>query len=50
MEELYRKLGMAKEDVDLAQAKKEELWEKCAPHAPTCMPCWHATALKRCLD
>lgn len=29
VEELHRKLGMAKQDVDLAQAKKEELWEKC---------------------
>lgn len=28
VEELHRKLGTAKEEVDLAQAKKEELWEK----------------------
>lgn len=25
---MHRKLGMAREQVDLAQARKEELWEK----------------------
>lgn len=29
VEELHRKLGMAKSEVDVAQARKEELWEKC---------------------
>jgi hypothetical protein len=28
IDEMHRKLGMAREQVDLAQARKEELWEK----------------------
>lgn len=31
VDEMNRKLGMAREQVDLAQARKEELWEKGAP-------------------
>lgn len=32
VDEMHRKLGMAREQVDLAQARKEELWEKGALH------------------
>ena len=35
IDEMHRKLGMAREQVDLAQARKEELWEKGASDCRT---------------
>ncbi len=45
VEELHRKLGMAKSDVDLAQAKKEELWEKCAAVCPHPRLAWRSCSM-----
>jgi hypothetical protein len=36
VDEMNRKLGMAREQVDLAQARKEELWEKGGSRCPVC--------------